>query len=66
MQALGTHNGVVHVLDFHGNRVKSYRPHTVTVNDICIDSEGEFVATASADGAHIAVLLISVSSKDQL
>lgn len=50
MQAIGTHNGIVHVLDFHGNRVKSYRPHAATVNDICIDSEGEFIATAAADG----------------
>ena len=51
MKAVGTHSGIVHVLDFHGNRVKSYRPHTVSVNDICIDSDGEFVATAAADGA---------------
>jgi len=50
-KAVGTHSGIVHVLDFHGNRVKSYRPHTVSVNDICIDSDGEFVATAAADGA---------------
>lgn len=47
---MGTHGGVVHVLDFHGNRVKSYRSHTASVNDICIDTEGEFVATAAADG----------------
>ena len=50
-QAVGTHSGVVHVLDFQGNRVKSYRPHTASVNDICVDSDGEFVATAAADGA---------------
>ena len=41
---------MVHVLDFHGNRVKSYRPHSATINQLVVDSDGEFIATASVDG----------------
>ncbi|KAG8947639.1 Vacuolar protein sorting-associated protein 41 [Tulasnella sp. 424] len=48
--ALGTHNGVTHVMDFAGNRVKSYRSHRASINDIRIDASSEFVATASMDG----------------
>lgn len=50
LQALGTHNGVVHIFDLTGKRTKSYRPHSSSVLDICIDSTGDFVATASMDG----------------
>lgn len=48
--ALGTHNGVVHIFDFAGKRIKSYRPHSSSVLDIVIDTTGDFVATASMDG----------------
>lgn len=51
-QALGTHNGITHVMDFAGNRVKSYRSHKASINDIRIDASSEFVATASMDGPH--------------
>ncbi|KAH7343609.1 vacuolar assembling protein VPS41 [Rhizoctonia solani] len=47
---LGTHNGIVHILDFNGTRQKSYRPHTATITDMSIDTTGDFVATASIDG----------------
>ncbi|KAF8339185.1 uncharacterized protein EI90DRAFT_3279515 [Cantharellus anzutake] len=50
LMALGTHNGMVHVLDLHGNKVKSYRPHSATINQLVIDSDGEFIATVSVDG----------------
>ncbi|EJD01725.1 vacuolar assembling protein VPS41 [Fomitiporia mediterranea MF3/22] len=48
--AMGTHNGIIHVLDYSGQRIKSYRPHSASVIDICFDSAAEFVATASIDG----------------
>ncbi|XP_050441734.1 vacuolar protein sorting-associated protein 41 homolog [Adelges cooleyi] len=49
---IGTNWGSVHLLDFEGNIVKNrqLRPHTVAVNQISIDSRGEFIATCSDDG----------------
>ncbi|TDL30074.1 vacuolar assembling protein VPS41 [Rickenella mellea] len=48
--AIGTHAGIVHVLDMLGNRLKSFRPHSASINDMCIDTTSDFVATASVDG----------------
>ncbi|KAI9486141.1 MAG: hypothetical protein EXX96DRAFT_471553 [Benjaminiella poitrasii] len=48
--ALGTHWGAVHILDFEGNVIKSFRHHSATVNDISIDKNDEFIASASDDG----------------
>ena len=50
LQALGTHWGAVHVLDFEGNVIKTFQKHSATVNDISIDAAGEYVASASDDG----------------
>ncbi|KAG8963995.1 Vacuolar protein sorting-associated protein 41 [Tulasnella sp. 419] len=50
LMALGTHNGMVHILDLSGKKLKSYRPHSASINDIRIDSHNEFVATAAMDG----------------
>ncbi|KAJ3028093.1 UNVERIFIED_CONTAM: Vacuolar protein sorting-associated protein 41 [Siphonaria sp. JEL0065] len=47
--AVGTHC-VVHILDLSGNNVKRFECHSACVNDICIDTSGEFVASASDDG----------------
>ncbi|XP_015836358.1 vacuolar protein sorting-associated protein 41 homolog isoform X2 [Tribolium castaneum] len=49
---LGSHWGVIHLLDHQGNSIKSkeLRPHTVAVNQICIDGSGEYIATCSDDG----------------
>jgi len=52
MQVLGTHAGIVHVLDPTGKRIKSYKPHYASVIDISLDTNAEFVATASLDGWH--------------
>jgi vacuolar protein sorting-associated protein 41 len=49
-KAMGTHNGIVHVFDFTGTRVKSYRPHAASILDLSMDATGDFVATASVDG----------------
>eukprot|EP00112_Aurelia_sp_Birch-Aquarium-sp1_P017987 Seg4227.1 transcript_id=Seg4227.1/GoldUCD/mRNA.D3Y31 product="Vacuolar protein sorting-associated protein 41" protein_id=Seg4227.1/GoldUCD/D3Y31 len=50
--ALGTHWGVVHVLDHQGNNIrnKEFPSHTTTVNQISIDNHGEYVGSCSEDG----------------
>ncbi|KAI7904801.1 uncharacterized protein BX663DRAFT_503574 [Cokeromyces recurvatus] len=48
--ALGTHWGAVHILDLEGNVIKSFKNHSATVNDISIDKNNEFIASASDDG----------------
>ncbi|XP_078448521.1 vacuolar protein sorting 41 [Wolffia australiana] len=50
MIALGTRGGVVHILDFQGNQIKEFRSHSATVNDLCFDSDGEFIGSCSDDG----------------
>ncbi|KAG8870756.1 Vacuolar protein sorting-associated protein 41 [Tulasnella sp. 331] len=50
LMAIGTHAGVVHISTLDGTIIKSYRAHTASVNDITLDSQDEFVATASMDG----------------
>jgi vacuolar protein sorting-associated protein 41 len=51
LQILGTHSGAVHVLDLNGNRVREFMSHTNTVNDVCVDPTGDYVASCSDDGA---------------
>ncbi|XP_065186438.1 vacuolar protein sorting-associated protein 41 homolog [Sycon ciliatum] len=48
--ALGTHWGVVHILDLQGNRIKQFPCHSTTVNEISIDGGGDYVASCSDDG----------------
>ncbi|KAI8852801.1 hypothetical protein BC829DRAFT_360401 [Chytridium lagenaria] len=48
--ALGTHWGIIHILDLNGNDVKRFECHSATVNEISIDTNGEYVASASDDG----------------
>ncbi|KAF8165888.1 vacuolar assembling protein VPS41 [Crassisporium funariophilum] len=48
--ALGTHAGIIHILDLTGKRIKSYKPHLASVIDISLDATADFVATASIDG----------------
>ncbi|KAK1272690.1 hypothetical protein QJS04_geneDACA019150 [Acorus gramineus] len=65
MIALGTRDGVVHILDFQGNQVlslshsinlrmfyavKAFSAHTATVNDLSFDMEGEYIGSCSDDG----------------
>jgi vacuolar protein sorting-associated protein 41 len=50
VQAIGTHAGIVHVLELRGTRVKSFKPHSASIVDLCLDEGGEFFATASLDG----------------
>ena len=52
LQALGTHAGIIHILDITGKRIKSYKPHLASVVDISLDATADFVATASIDGGY--------------
>ncbi|XP_020282011.1 vacuolar protein sorting-associated protein 41 homolog isoform X2 [Pseudomyrmex gracilis] len=49
---LGSHWGMIHLLDHQGNNVKSktLQAHTVAVNQISIDQNGDFIASCSDDG----------------
>eukprot|EP00854_Cymbomonas_tetramitiformis_P000567 gene567-967_t len=57
--ALGTHNGNVHLLDFNGNEVKQFAAHSMTVNELCFDSRGEYVGSCSDDGTVVVSALYS-------
>jgi vacuolar protein sorting-associated protein 41 len=50
VQALGTHMGIVHVMDLSGNTIKMFRPHSASILDICMDATADWVGTASMDG----------------
>ncbi|KAI0265207.1 vacuolar assembling protein VPS41 [Gloeopeniophorella convolvens] len=59
--ALGSHSGFVHILDLTGQRIRSFKPHTASVIDICFDSTADFIGTASMDGQ---VFVHSLSSSE--
>lgn len=60
--AVGTHAGMIFVLDFQGTLVKGFKSHTASVLDLDIDSTMEFVAAAGMDGL---VSISSLSSAEQ-
>lgn len=49
---VGTHWGMIHLLDHQGNSIRSkeLRAHTVAVNQISIDTNGDYIASCSDDG----------------
>ncbi|XP_060533869.1 vacuolar protein sorting-associated protein 41 homolog [Cylas formicarius] len=49
---LGSHSGVIHILDHQGNSIegKELKAHIVSVNQISVDNTGEYIATCSDDG----------------
>ncbi|KAI6120845.1 hypothetical protein EV401DRAFT_2169917 [Pisolithus croceorrhizus] len=59
--AVGTHGGIVHVLDMTGKRIKSYKPHQASISDMEMDNTADFVATASIDGQ---VVIQSLSTQE--
>ncbi|THG97740.1 hypothetical protein EW026_g4314 [Hermanssonia centrifuga] len=59
--ALGTHAGIVHVLDLAGEVVKSVKPHSASIIDICMDETADFIGTASIDGQ---VVIYSLSTPE--
>ena len=56
---MGTHAGIIHILDITGKRIKSYKPHLASVVDISLDATADFVATASIDGGYFFIFVIS-------
>lgn len=48
--ALGTHSGVIHILDHLGNSIRTSHLHATTVNQISIDENGDYIASCSDDG----------------
>lgn len=48
--AIGTHAGMVFILDLSGDLIKGFRSHSASVLDLDIDSTQEFVAAAGMDG----------------
>ncbi|WWC91761.1 uncharacterized protein L201_006708 [Kwoniella dendrophila CBS 6074] len=60
--ALGTHNGMVHVLTYEGAKVNSFRPHAASVTCLKMDEENDFVATASVEGRVVIHSLTSTES----
>ncbi|XP_071478787.1 vacuolar protein sorting-associated protein 41 homolog [Diadema antillarum] len=50
--AVGTHWGVLHVLDHQGNTIsgKEFTKHTTTVNQVSLDMNGDYLASCSDDG----------------
>ncbi|KAF8771255.1 Vacuolar protein sorting-associated protein like [Argiope bruennichi] len=50
--ALGTHLGVIHILDHQGNNIrnKELLLHVTTVNQISIEEKGDYLASCSNDG----------------
>ncbi|WVR07632.1 hypothetical protein IAU60_004674 [Kwoniella sp. DSM 27419] len=60
--ALGTHNGMVHVVTYEGAKVNSFRPHAASVTCLRMDEENDFVATASVEGRVVIHSLTSTES----
>ncbi|XP_038045222.1 LOW QUALITY PROTEIN: vacuolar protein sorting-associated protein 41 homolog [Patiria miniata] len=50
--AVGTHWGMVHVLDLQGNTIagKEFAKHSTTVNQISLDMNGDYLSSCSDDG----------------
>jgi hypothetical protein len=59
---LGTYQGAVYVLDFHGNEIRRFHPHSKKVNDVSIEVTGEFVARCVLLTARIVTNVTPVSA----
>lgn len=60
---VGSHWGAIHLLDHQGNAVefKTFQAHTVAVNQISIDQNGDYIASCSDDGR---VFIISLYNSE--
>jgi len=47
---LGTHWGMIHILDLAGNDIKKFEAHNGSINEVSIDGAAEYVASAADDG----------------
>ena len=50
--AVGTHRGIVHVLDHQGTKINDieFQSHATTVSQLSIDANGDYIASCSDDG----------------
>lgn len=55
MLALATHWGMVYLLDFNGNEIRKYAHHSATVQELCFDDTGDFLASCGDDGKVVIV-----------
>ncbi|XP_046741988.1 vacuolar protein sorting-associated protein 41 homolog isoform X3 [Diprion similis] len=65
---LGTHWGMIHILDHKGNiiRSKTLQAHTVAVNQISIDQNGDFIGSCSDDGKVVIYGLYSTENNHNM
>ncbi len=59
---LGTSSGTIHMLDLNGNEIMKLHPHTAAINDMSLDSGGDFLASGSDDGT---VVITNLYSREQ-
>jgi len=60
---LGTHNGMIHLLDLSGNEVMRISVHSAPINDMSLDNSDSIVATCSDDGTVVVTNLHKPSDK---
>lgn len=58
---LGSHNGLVYILNLQGAEVRKYRAHSAAVSGVSIDKDGAIVASASIDGR---VITYNIAKKE--
>ena len=58
---LGSHNGIVYILNLKGTELSRYRVHAAAVSSLSIDTHGDTIASASIDGR---VVLYQISRKE--
>lgn len=65
---MGSHWGTIHILDHQGNSIesKSLQAHTVAVNQISIDQNGDFIASCSNDGRVFIYGLYSIENNHNI
>ncbi|KAI9227140.1 MAG: vacuolar assembling protein VPS41 [Piptocephalis tieghemiana] len=56
---IGTHWGMVHVMDLAGNEIKRWHSHGASVNAVSIDDAEEYIASGSDDGKVVVRALYS-------
>lgn len=50
-KVIGTHMGLVAVLDYSSTTIRQWTNHQATVTDVSVDLSGEYVASCSSDGS---------------
>ena len=65
---IGTNWGHIFILDHQGNEVsgQKFPKHMVSINEISVDSKGEYIATCSDDGKvkFLYIILIFITYSD--